>query len=1086
MSSTTMFIDGGNAEAGDDPSDGVCVELLGEPLAKHGSCTFYKAMRYKTTKTKEDAESNGDSSSSPWNTVLLNRFYAVRPWSDSDTICIGELELLWQDDAAKDGDEYGDDSSSSSNEGGTNKRGCSTSASVNGRLPSNYHAEQLASLRLYIVPDQTPMGRNSTHGEDEVLEITDRIVLRAKDMVAWIRGATNNDIGESSAPMTNAYNIPSNGCRSVKQEDLDDNVKKEAAFPSEVDDECKQATTMIKTETDVETDRRESNEGISPDNQQIIPLLACAINYTDVLNYDAPIGNSNNKQQNDSSSTTQASNNDLSVANCSTSEDLVVMSYSRYCRYRAMLKRLEEILVPDENAKETDNTSGNTVFSSLKNRLIVNSLGGDDFYVDDGASDDKQEEHRGNKCIPVDRNIKRVLFCRDTFDYPELETHEMLCNHLAPKLKGPSFRWNRVKAMAASSAAAAAAAAAAQLSSDDSDDDDESHVEGSESSTGSESRFSGVKRGRPSGSSNGANGSTTVQTKKTNTAAQLAAAASSHAKNLQYIEQKLNGVAAIPVPKPAPSSSKRRKLQHPQQIIQQQYQHQYQIQSQLIQQQYQQRFLQQHGHQQQKSHHYSSSSTIAEHMSSASREQLDLVDALRQGGLEVTPIVVHNNPEAGGRSSNSGVRRRYSNSSSNCTFDGEDNDNEDDEVNIITVTPDVVCILNKPDSGNSPVNFSTTSGGNNNTVTGPMKKKNPAANVECPTLPSETSITPSSNVGGGGGDNRTMQLHRKINQAIDSLKEQIQENNNGSVSNTAYGRNRPLPQRLSNGGNCAMSDSNAATNWLLNNDNITVAVLNSSAAPSSSNRARGASPSGGRSYQSQVLDLTSNHRRNSGSSATSHHHNSAAVSSSGPIDLAMNKPNRAPSIQQQHHQSHNQQQQQQQHHHHNVGSNLEITIVPSVTTSHHLLNHGATTTASSRQQIYTNPTAAKPSLTVRQQLQQRSAGAVAAQPANSGGGNNRERSRTKQQAAAAASRQNQNMSNISASTTAAMLQQEYLNNLYGQMLQQRQSFEALAAAFNTPHQQQQLFLLAAAAQQARQQAQSQQNKNNNNRGVNKD
>lgn len=30
----------------------------------------------------------------------------------------------------------------------------------------------------------------------------------------------------------------------------------------------------------------------------------------------------------------------------------------------------------------------------------------------------------------------RILFCRDTFDYPELEGHELLCNHLAPKLKG--------------------------------------------------------------------------------------------------------------------------------------------------------------------------------------------------------------------------------------------------------------------------------------------------------------------------------------------------------------------------------------------------------------------------------------------------------------------------------------------------------------------------------------------------------------------------------------------------------------------------------------------------------------------------
>lgn len=28
----------------------------------------------------------------------------------------------------------------------------------------------------------------------------------------------------------------------------------------------------------------------------------------------------------------------------------------------------------------------------------------------------------------------RVLFCKDTFDYPDLEGHELLCNHLAPKI----------------------------------------------------------------------------------------------------------------------------------------------------------------------------------------------------------------------------------------------------------------------------------------------------------------------------------------------------------------------------------------------------------------------------------------------------------------------------------------------------------------------------------------------------------------------------------------------------------------------------------------------------------------------------
>lgn len=30
----------------------------------------------------------------------------------------------------------------------------------------------------------------------------------------------------------------------------------------------------------------------------------------------------------------------------------------------------------------------------------------------------------------------RIMFCKDTFDYPELETHDLLCNHLAPKLSG--------------------------------------------------------------------------------------------------------------------------------------------------------------------------------------------------------------------------------------------------------------------------------------------------------------------------------------------------------------------------------------------------------------------------------------------------------------------------------------------------------------------------------------------------------------------------------------------------------------------------------------------------------------------------
>ncbi|KAF7283861.1 hypothetical protein GWI33_022895 [Rhynchophorus ferrugineus] len=79
-----------------------------------------------------------------------------------------------------------------------------------------------------------------------------------------------------------------------------------------------------------------------------------------------------------------------------TKPHVIILSFPKYCRYRAMMKRLEGV----EN-----------MYLKYK---IVNALGG--FYVTNPNT--------------------RVLFCRDTFDYPELEGHELLCNHLAPKLKG--------------------------------------------------------------------------------------------------------------------------------------------------------------------------------------------------------------------------------------------------------------------------------------------------------------------------------------------------------------------------------------------------------------------------------------------------------------------------------------------------------------------------------------------------------------------------------------------------------------------------------------------------------------------------
>lgn len=82
-------------------------------------------------------------------------------------------------------------------------------------------------------------------------------------------------------------------------------------------------------------------------------------------------------------------NNDSNADSKSQQTKVVVLSYARYCRYRSLLRRI-------------DGSEPTWLCSS-----IAAALGG--FTASPGT---------------------RVLFCRDTFDYPDLETHELLCNHL--------------------------------------------------------------------------------------------------------------------------------------------------------------------------------------------------------------------------------------------------------------------------------------------------------------------------------------------------------------------------------------------------------------------------------------------------------------------------------------------------------------------------------------------------------------------------------------------------------------------------------------------------------------------------------
>lgn len=87
------------------------LQLVGGPCGHHGPYTFYKAFKYSK---------NGSQ-----RIISLCEFFFVKLWSDSDLVCIGELQLLWVDKNSE---------------------------------------QMLASLRLYFLPENTPEGRMD-HGE---------------------------------------------------------------------------------------------------------------------------------------------------------------------------------------------------------------------------------------------------------------------------------------------------------------------------------------------------------------------------------------------------------------------------------------------------------------------------------------------------------------------------------------------------------------------------------------------------------------------------------------------------------------------------------------------------------------------------------------------------------------------------------------------------------------------------------------------------------------------------------------------------------------------------------------------------------
>nr|XP_020454431.1 AT-rich interactive domain-containing protein 5B [Monopterus albus] len=107
------------------------LKWVGSSCGLHGPYIFYKAFKFNW-----DAKPR---------ILSLGDFFFVR-CKPEDPICIAELQLLWEERTSK---------------------------------------QLLSSSKLYFLPEDTPQGRAVTHGEHEVIAVSEKVIVRLEDLVKW-------------------------------------------------------------------------------------------------------------------------------------------------------------------------------------------------------------------------------------------------------------------------------------------------------------------------------------------------------------------------------------------------------------------------------------------------------------------------------------------------------------------------------------------------------------------------------------------------------------------------------------------------------------------------------------------------------------------------------------------------------------------------------------------------------------------------------------------------------------------------------------------------------------------------------------
>ncbi|KAM9336576.1 AT-rich interactive domain-containing protein 5B-like [Symphorus nematophorus] len=104
---------------------------VGSPCGLHGPYIFYKAFGFNRGGQKR--------------LLSLGDFFLVR-CQPVEPLCIAELQLLWED---------------------------------------RTNQQLLSSSKLYFLPEDTPQGRSAGHGQDEVIAVSQKVVVRLEDLVKW-------------------------------------------------------------------------------------------------------------------------------------------------------------------------------------------------------------------------------------------------------------------------------------------------------------------------------------------------------------------------------------------------------------------------------------------------------------------------------------------------------------------------------------------------------------------------------------------------------------------------------------------------------------------------------------------------------------------------------------------------------------------------------------------------------------------------------------------------------------------------------------------------------------------------------------